>query len=66
MSNINIIKSSSDLSQIENCFEGEIVYAIDTQTLFVHHKGVWTQFASYNYNDNIVDTEVKKKNYKKR
>ena len=65
MSNINIIKSSSDLSQIENCFEGEIVYAMDTQSLFVHHKGVWTQFASYNANI-AVDTEIKKKNYKKR
>lgn len=44
----SVIEKSTDLHLMENFYEGEIVYAIDTQTLFVYHQGNWLQFTSYN------------------
>lgn len=62
--NIRYIEKSTDLHLMENLHEGEIVYAMDTQTLFVRYQDNWVQFTSYNN----VDTEKlsKKKNTKRR
>jgi hypothetical protein len=64
MTNIRCIEKSTDLHLMENFREGEIVYAIDTQTLFVCYQGNLVQFTSYNN----IDTEKlsKKKNTKRR